>query len=246
MINNLSALLTPSVRLCWRVVETQEKAATRDITDNAEEQARLEQLLDEVKPPVPDDCEGLSYLLKTPFRYPPLKHGSRFGTPFERGIYYASIELKTAFAESAVYFWLFQSGPVDLGPLGQIRDHRTAISVRLSSQQSIQLESEGLEPYREQLADPSSWAFTQALGSSIRELGVEFISYPSARIEEGTNVAVFSPTCFASPEPEQQQLWNVRLTQDDCWFGKPDGTNYEFYRKDFATAEGGRIPHPAL
>jgi len=244
LIENLSDLLTPSLRLCWRVVETQEKAATRDITSNAEEQSRLEQLLDEVKPPVPAGCEGLSYLLKTAFRYPPLKYGSRFGTPFERGIYYASIELETAFAESAVYFWLFQAGPVELGPLAQIKDHRTAISVRLSSQCSIQLESPSLSVYHQQLSDPASWTFTQSLGQAMRKLGVEFISYPSARLEQGTNVAVFSPASFATPEPEKQQLWNVRLTKNDCWFGAPDGKSYEFYRKDFEAA--GRIPHPAL
>jgi len=244
LIDNLEDLLTPSVRLCWRVVETQEKAATRDITNNADEQSRLEELLDEVKPPVPSDCEGLSYLLKTPFRYPPLKHGSRFGTPFERGIYYASTELKTAFAESAVYFWLFQSGPVDLGPLVQIKDHRTAMSVRLSSHASIQLESADLLPYHTQIADPASWSFTQELGQLLRKLGVEFISYPSARCQGGQNIAVFSPLCFATSEPEQQQLWHVRLTRDDCWFGKPDGTSYEFYRANFE--EGGKIPHPAL
>lgn len=244
MIDNLQELLTPSLRLCWRVVETQEKAATRDITNSADEQSRLEELLDEVKPPVPSDCEGLSYLLKTPFRYPPLKYGSRFGSPFERGIYYASIELQTAFAESAVYFWLFQAGPVDLGPLEQIKDHRTAISVRLSSQLSVQLESDALKPYHKKLSDPSSWTFTQSLGLSLRELGVEFISYPSARFDGGANIAVFSPSCFATGEPEQQQLWNVRLTREDCWFGKPDGTSYEYYRADFE--EGGKIPHPAL
>ncbi|MCV6615090.1 MAG: RES family NAD+ phosphorylase [Cellvibrionaceae bacterium] len=40
--------------------------------------------------------------MSTPFRYPPLAYGSRFGSTLERGIFYASQELATAFAESAV------------------------------------------------------------------------------------------------------------------------------------------------
>jgi hypothetical protein len=226
------------------VVETQEKAATRDITDNASEQSRLEELLDEAKPPVPSDCKKLSYLLMTPFRYPPLRHGSRFGTPWERGIFYGASELETAFAESAVYFWLFQKGPKTLGPLEVIRDHRTSLFVRLSSRRTMKLDAPQFSEYHGRLANPASWEFTQQLGKQLRELEVEFIAYPSARWQQGNNVAVFSPSCFASLKPETMELWNVILTMTHCWFGTPDGRNYEFNKKHFEVDE--RIPHPSL
>lgn len=232
-----------SVALCWRVVETQEKAATRDITATAEEQSRLEQLLDEVKPAVPEDCVGLSYLLMTPFRYPPLRYGSRFGSSFERGIFYGSTELHTACAESAVYFWLFQRGPVTLGALETIRDHRTALSVRLSSDKVLKLENIDFGEQATELSNPASWRFTQELGKASRAIDTEFMTYPSARIE-GLNIAVLSPKSFASPKPCEQQLWHVRLNRDSCWFGKPDGESFEFYRKDFET--NGQIAHPSL
>ena len=63
----------------WRVVEAQHQVSTRKLVDSAEEQALLEEMIDRVKPP--DLTHGrLHYLLFTPFRYPPLPHGSRFGT----------------------------------------------------------------------------------------------------------------------------------------------------------------------
>lgn len=58
-----------------RLVESQEQVATLQLVDTLEEQALLEELLESGKPPVPADAEPLHYLLKTPFRYPPLRWG---------------------------------------------------------------------------------------------------------------------------------------------------------------------------
>jgi hypothetical protein len=251
-MKDLAGLLAPHiVGSCWRVVETQEMAATMAITQSAAEQSRLEELLDLSKPKIPADCKGLSYLLMTPFRYPPLRHGSRFGSTWERGIFYGSCELKTAFAETAVYFWLFQQGPKTLGPLEQIRDQRTAFSVKLISQKALDMHSgvfahsEEFSSSRENINRPDSWEYTQQLGKQLRELGAEFIIYPSSRLAGGKNIAVFSPLAFAEKDPAQQQLWHVRFTTDSCVFvraGISDGV--EFYRKDFSV--DGRIPHPSL
>ena len=61
---------------------------------------------------------GLHYLLFTPFRYPPLRHGSRFGTRAELGIWYGSRARATAFAEKAYYLLLFLEGTsAELTPL---------------------------------------------------------------------------------------------------------------------------------
>ena len=77
----------------------------------------LEQLIEDVKPPS-GPPPGLHWLLFTPFRYPPLRHGSRFGTRAERGIWYGSRTRATAFAEKAYYLLLFLDGTAaDLTPL---------------------------------------------------------------------------------------------------------------------------------
>ena len=230
--------------ICWRAVETQEQAATREITQTADDQQRLESLLDLSKPTVPDDCEGLSYLLYTPFRYPPLLYGSRLGGQWERGIFYGSAEWQTALAESAVYLWLFQQGLTELGPMDQIRDQRTLFAVKLHSSKAIDLTHSNWLGLQSSLNDPSSWSASQSLGAELRQLSAEFALYPSARRKNGVNAAVFSPKAFSTPVPDQQEAWSLLLNQQYCWFGKADGTSIEYCRSDFEV--DGKIPHPCL
>ena len=51
------------------MVEAQHVVSTLKVVDTLAEQERLEQLLEESKPPVPPECRRLHYLLCTPFRY---------------------------------------------------------------------------------------------------------------------------------------------------------------------------------
>src|SRR5512133_314712 len=89
----------------WRVVEAQHLVSTRKLVDSLAEQEALEEVLEAGKPRVPPEreFEGLHYLLATPFRYPPLRHGSRFGAPALRGIWYGAEALQTSLAEAAYY-----------------------------------------------------------------------------------------------------------------------------------------------
>src|SRR5688500_8455099 len=74
-----------------RLVESQEQVATNRLVDTLSEQALLEEPLEATKPPVPlAAAPTLDYLLSTPFRYPPLRHGSRFGRRTEPSLFYAS------------------------------------------------------------------------------------------------------------------------------------------------------------
>ncbi len=236
--------LTMGIGMVWRVVETQAIAATRDITSSAAEQQRLEELLEQSKPTIPNEYQGLSYLLMTPFRYPPLPYGSRFGSTYERGIFYASVERTTAFAESAVYLWLFQKGPKELGPLECIRDQRTAFSVKVRSNQSLDLCQSAFKADRAIITAPDSWEYTQKLGSEIRKLGAEYFLYPSARLAEGTNAAVLNPKAFYTNAPSEQQTWSLRLSTHSCWFGRAGEESVEFRQKDFE--KEGRLLHPSM
>ena len=85
---------------CWRVVEAQHKVSTLKLVDRLDEQALLENLIEETKPPVPPECDGLHYLLATPFRYgSPYPRGSRFRRAgWTPGVYYASATTATAIA----------------------------------------------------------------------------------------------------------------------------------------------------
>lgn len=73
--------LTPLSGTVLRLVESQEKVATTRIVSTLERQALLEDILERSKPPLPAIGTTLHWLLATPFRYPPLRHGSRFGAP---------------------------------------------------------------------------------------------------------------------------------------------------------------------
>lgn len=229
--------------ILWRVVETQEIAATKSITTSAADQSLLESILDNSKPTVPADCDGLSYLLSTPFRYPPLDYGSRFGDTFERGIFYASTSYQCAFAETAVYLWLFQQGPEDTGPLACIRDHRTLFSITVQSDKALALCDEPLSGWSNEISNPVDWSEAQAFGRMARMAGSDFILYQSARLRAGVNAAVINPVSFQNTKPESQQHWQLELNDSTCWFGMR-GESVEFRRDDFE--KGGRIPHPCL
>ncbi len=83
----------------WRIIEDQEKVATRKLVDSLDEVVILEELLELNKPEIKPDLLGLHPLLYTPFRYPPLPRGSRFGSNIERGLWYGSLKIQTAIAE---------------------------------------------------------------------------------------------------------------------------------------------------
>src|SRR5690625_4094619 len=92
------------------MVESQEQVATSRLVASLARQAVLEELLEASKPPVPLEVTGLGYLLATPFRYPPLRHGSRFGSRDEPSLFYGSRGLPPLLAEVAYYRFVFWKG----------------------------------------------------------------------------------------------------------------------------------------
>src|SRR5437763_13612693 len=87
--------------ICWRLVEAQHRISTLKLVDTVEEQAALEDLVQDTKPPLPPECRQLHYLLATPFRYGAARPtGSRFRRAgFGEGVFYAAQEPHTAVAE---------------------------------------------------------------------------------------------------------------------------------------------------
>jgi hypothetical protein len=229
----------------WRAVEAQHQVSTRKLVDSAEEQEMLEVLIDRVKPP--DATRGkLHYLLATPFRYPPLRHGSRFGARQDRGIWYGSETRATAFAEVAYYRMVFLEGT--RADLGDVTTQLTAFTVHARSSRAVDLASPPFTAHRRIIASPVKYAETQALGVAMRGAGVELFRYPSARDPRGgVNVAAFTPAVFGKARPRELQTWHctasravVELTKRD-YFGREV---YVFPRKTFVV--GDVLPAPAL
>jgi len=92
----------------WRLVEAQHLVSTLKLVETVAEQALLEGILEETKPPMPPECTGLDYLLATPFRYRPYPPGSRIRRPgLTPGVWYWAERAETAVAEIVFYRYLF-------------------------------------------------------------------------------------------------------------------------------------------
>jgi hypothetical protein len=229
----------------WRVVEAQHQVSTRKLVDSNEEQVLLEEMIDRVKPP--DVTRGrLHYLLSTPFRYPPLAHGSRFGGRHERGIWYGSLERRSAFAEVAYYRLLFLEGT--RASLGTVTTALTAFTARVRTARGIDLVLPPFDAYRRAIASPTSYASSQPLGAAMRSAGVEAFRFPSARdAESGVNVGVFVVTVFGNTKPKSLETWHCSASRERVEITKGDyfkRDSFAFPRTQFLVK--GVLPAPAL
>lgn len=237
--------IRPLRRSPWRVVEAQHQVSTRKLVDTVDEQILLEELIDRAKPP--DQTRGrFHYLLATPFRYPPLPHGSRFGGRHERGIWYGSETRRTAFAEVAYYRLLFLDGT--RADLAMVATQLTAFTIRVRTQHGVDLVAPPFDAFRRAIASPVRYDSTQALGRAMRDAGVELFRYPSARDGEGgVNVGAFVPAVFGGARPRGLETWHCTATRDRVELAKRDYFAREsitFARQSFLVDEA--LPAPAV
>lgn len=225
----------------WRVVEGQHLVSTRKLVDTDAEQVLLEELLEESKPAAVGG--SLHYLLATPFRYPPLPRGSRFGHRHERGIWYGSLEKETAFGEAAYYRWLFLAGTK--AALSPLEVDVTSFRAQVATRFGVDLRSEAFGLYRSRIASPRSYVSTQSLGRAMRAAGVEAFLWPSARTE-GTNLGLFTPDAFSSKRPSSFEPWHCIATDEAVEYRRRDFFRHvvlRFERRDLLVA--GELPSPA-
>ena len=227
-----------------RVVESQEQIATNALVDDLAEQALLETLLEQAKPPAPRDTRGLHYLLTTPFRYPPLRHGSRFGSRNEPSLFYGAVQLRTALAETAYYRFLFWHGMATPPPSGKLVTAHTVFGAAYRSERGLRLQDPPFDAFRERIANPASYTDTQLLGQNLRAAGVEAIQFPSARDPEaGLNVALFTPKALRRKQPTFQQQWLCDTDGERVMFYSPGEASRLYPTGDFLV--NGRLPQPA-
>lgn len=229
----------------FRLVESQTKVATLNYVDTLEEQAMLEELLETAKPPYRDDMAQLHYLLRSPFRYPPLPWGSRFGRTHEPSLFYGGGSVHTTLAEAAYYRFLFWQS-MDRTPVkDRIHTEHTLFSVRYRTMQGVQLHEPPFSDFRQQLTHPSNYAVCQQLGTQMRDATVEAFQYQSARDPEGGHcAALFTPACFSTSRPDDISLWQCELDATSATFRQTvDNTLTQFELTDFLSE--GHLPWPA-
>ncbi len=227
--------------MVFRMVETQENAATTNLVDNLDEQYLLECLLDDVKPPYREDTEKLHYLISTPFRYPPLEYGSRFGDITMPGYFYASEDLNTVLSEFAFYRFAFMHD-METPYTEPVYSEHMSFNVSVHSAQVADLtvlESEEIQSY---LRSPPDYSFTQQLGKHlIQESGARVIRFISARsFTGGINVAVSEPSEIESEAPERCISWICQTTNAQLSVTAQNRAPVTFYYEQFLV--NGKLP----
>ena len=229
----------------WRVVEAQHVVSTRKLVDNLDEQAILEDLIEGAKPPLPGGSK-LHWLLSTPFRYPPLRHGSRFGDTLHRGIWYGSDAVACGLAEVAYYRLVFLEGTAaDL----RLETEMTVFAASYATRAGVDLTRKPFDAFAKSLFSPTDYRSSQALGTAMREDGVQVFRYRSARDPDGgTNIGIFDAAAFASPRPTRLETWLCYASRTGVDFIRKNLavtlTTLSFPRATFEVK--GVLPQPAL
>lgn len=230
----------------YRLVESQAQSATTRLVDgDLGKQAVLEKLLEPSKPPRPPGTERLDYLLATPWRYPPLRYGSRFGRRSEPSLFYGGCGVAPTLAESAYYRWVFWFDMREPPP-ARLASQHTLYQARYRSDRGLRLYEPPFDDHLPVLTDRADYRESQALGSALRAAGVEAFEYRSARDpERGNNVALLSPDALRSRRAEKLQPWRCTTTATEVTFsygGRPSDVR-RFALTDFLL--DGRFPRPA-
>lgn len=197
----------------WRAVEAQHVVSTMALVDTAEEQAVLEDLLEDGKPPLPAAAIGLHHLLFTPFRYRPPPGGSRFRGDNDPGVFYAADEVRTACAELGYWRWRFLRDAVELERLEPVA--HTAFRAELATA-AVDLRTPPFAADAALWTDPADYRATQAFARVARDAQLGAVVYRSVRDPEPAwCVAVLTPHAFATPNPESAtRTWWLAVQQD--------------------------------
>lgn len=224
-----------------RITDRQGQSGTADLVDGLREQARLEQLIEGVKPPIPSDWPEAGErrplpshrLLLTPFRYPPLESGSRFGRAHQRHLFYAARALETALAERSFHaLRQLEGSPLPAG--ARIQRQQTAFAVEISTERGLTFLRHLTPEALAAITNPSSTSASQRCGDAMRERQVQAFEVPSARSPETPPVVgVMTPYAFRST-PFDFHDWTLEITAEQVTavcFGS--GLTAQFTREQF-------------
>jgi hypothetical protein len=204
----------------FRIVETQEYAATTELVDDLDEQALLEQLLDDVKPPYKPETEHLHYLISTPFRYPPLKYGSRFGRRDMPSYFYASETINTALSECAFYRLKFMHD-MSVAYEHNVNSEHQSFSVKVATQALADLTGIDNQHICQALTSKTDYRFSQSVGKHLTQnLNTEVIRCYSARAEQGVNLVIAKPQVIKSKVPENMCNWICQTNMSKVSFNR--------------------------
>jgi hypothetical protein len=152
--------------------------------------------------------------------------------------------MSAALAEAAYYRFVFWSGMIVPPPAGKLTSEHTLFGANYETGRGIRLHRPPFDRFITELISPADYTNTRQLGTAMRDSGIEAFEYRSARDpEQGLNVALFTPSAFASHGPEWQQAWicETRAEQVSFFNMESGSTGYELDR----FLVDGRLPVPA-
>lgn len=149
----------------------------------------------------------------TPFRYPPLISGSRFGRTHQRHLFYGARALETALTERSFHaLRMLEDSPLPRGC--RVRRLQTAFTVEITAERGLSLQKHLTAEALATITDPSSYEASQRCGDAIRERGVQAFEVPSARSPQTPPaVGVLTPYAFSST-PFDFQDWSLEISAE--------------------------------
>jgi hypothetical protein len=229
----------------YRFVESQEQVATLGYVDTLDEQALLEEMLENTKPTYKEDLSAYHYLLSTPFRYPPLKWGSRFGRVHEPSLFYGGSSVDVTLAESAYYRFVFWNSMAGTPIKNQIRSEHSLFSVNYQSQQGVSLHQAPFDKHVHEITSPTQYTQSQQLGSNMRGSGVEAFEYPSARDpQKGICIGLFTAHAFRHKNPKNMSQWLCETAADEVLFKQLSSNAITRFKLE-AFLVDAKLPMPA-
>ena len=227
----------------FRLVESQEAIATSEIVSSLDDQLLLEEMLESSKPRYREGTDHLHYLLSTPFRYPPLAHGSRFGSRIEPSLLYGGTTEYITLCESAFYRFFFYLDNAN-GPLhDKLQTQHTLFEFQYATDSGVQLQHPPFDASQDRLRNPVSYVETQALGAAMRQSAVQCFEYTSARDPAaGTNIALFEPEALACSSPLSKTASLCQTDSNEVVFSIYKSVVH-FPLEQFMV--NGDFPHPA-
>jgi hypothetical protein len=218
----------------WRAVEAQHRVSTIALVDTLEEQALLEEVLENSKPALPPEAKGLHYLLSTPFRYPPLGGGSRFRSPIDPGVFYGADEIRTACAELGYWRWRFL---MDCPALEAIDAKPQTVFRAQISTTAVDLRKPPFVVDAIVWTHLTNYTHCQQFASVAREAAVSAICYESVRDpEKGRCIAVLHPDAF-TPAPLEVQTWLLSVARRKVFWHRDSPISPETFQFDMRAPE---------
>jgi hypothetical protein len=212
----------------WRMVEAQHLASTSKLVDTRAEQELLEDILEERKPPIPQEAADLHSLLFSPFRYE-TRHpsGSRFRAVQDPGVFYAAETVRTAAAEVGYWRWRFLQDTTGLERLQPCSFTAFRVPIKTSC---VDLRIPPFDSDASQWRHPSDYSATQAFGRIARDADIGAILYQSVRDpDQHFCAAVLTPLAFAAKKPDSTtQTWVLTISTEEAIWMRLDDESFSF------------------